>query len=120
MCRGDAKARDVLIAHPGPFISAVSKMELVQGMRNRKELHYLNRSFLELGVRVIHLNPDISSRAMLLVEDHYHSHHLMLADALIAVTAIQDGLPLLSGNVKHYRSIAGLELLQFKPSTTSD
>lgn len=115
MCRGNIKARDILLAHPGPFISAVSKMELVQGMRNHKELHYLNRTFLELGVRVIHLNPDISSRAMLLVENNYHSHHLMLADALIAATAIQDGLPLLTGNGKHYRSIAGLEVMLFKP-----
>jgi len=115
MCRGNAKAKDVLIAHPGPFISSITRMELVQGMRNRKELIYLNRTFLELGVRTIHLDVDISSRASLLVETHFHTHHLMLADALIAATALQQGLRLLTGNAKHYGVIPGLDVMKFKP-----
>jgi len=114
MCRGNAKAKDVLIAHPGPFISVVTRMELVQGMRSHKELIFLNRSLLELGVKTIHLDTDISSRASLLVEAHFHSHHLMLADALIAATALQEGLRLLTGNAKHYRAIAGIDLMLFK------
>ena len=114
MCRGNVKAKDMLVTHPGPFISSVTRMELVQGMRSHKELVFLNRSFLELGVRTIHLDADISSRATLLVEAHFHSHHLMLADALIAATAIQEGLRLLTGNSKHYRAIPGLDLMPFK------
>lgn len=114
MCRGSIKARDVLIAHPAPFISSVTRMELVQGMRNRQELLLLNKSFRELGIKTIHIDTGISSRATLLVESHYHKNHLMLADALIAATALQEFLPLLSGNYKHYKDIAGLEIMPFK------
>jgi len=31
------------------------------------------------------------------------NHQILPADALIAATAIEHGLPLLSGNEKHYR-----------------
>ena len=86
----------------------------MQGMRSRKELILLNRTFLELGVRTIHLDTDISSRATLLVESHFHSQHLQMADALIAATAIQEGLPLLTGNYKHFKGITGLEVMPFR------
>jgi len=40
----------------------------------------------------------ISHRALFLMEEWRLSHHLLMADALIAVTAIEYGLALLSGN----------------------
>jgi predicted nucleic acid-binding protein len=39
----------------------------------------------------------------------------MLADALIAATAVSSGLKLLTGNVKHYRVIKDIEIEGFKP-----
>lgn len=83
-------------------------------MRSRQELPLLNRTLIALDVRTLDIDPSISSRASLLVEAHFHSHHLLLADALIAATALQHGLPLLTGNHKHYRNLPGLDVQKFR------
>jgi len=40
---------------------------------------------------------------------------MLMADAMIAATEIEYGLPLLSGNEKHYRFLKMLMLEGFKP-----
>jgi len=49
------------------------------------------------------------------MEAWHLSHQMLMADALIAATAIEHGLPLLSGNEKHYRFLKMLTLEGFKP-----
>jgi len=61
------------------------------------------------------LTPAIGEHATVLVEDHALSNSLFLADALIAATALEHGLPLLTGNAKHFRVVPGLQLVVFKP-----
>ena len=51
----------------------------------------------------------------LLVETHFDSPALQLADALIAATAIEHGLSLATANDKHYRVITNLQIEVFKP-----
>jgi predicted nucleic acid-binding protein len=46
---------------------------------------------------------------------HHFGHSLGLADALIAATAVTNGLPLLTANTKHYRLIKNLILRRFLP-----
>lgn len=41
------------------------------------------------------------------------SHGLGMGDALIAATALEHGLPLLTANVKHFAPIAGLNIERF-------
>jgi predicted nucleic acid-binding protein len=53
---------------------------------------------------------------MFYIERHYLSHSLQLADALIASTAITNGLPLLTGNDKHYSIIKEIEVKKFRPA----
>lgn len=38
-----------------------------------------------------------------------------MGDALIAATALEHGLPVLSGNVKHFAAIQGLLIEGFSP-----
>jgi len=52
---------------------------------------------------------------MFLVEQHHFSHALGLSDALIAATAVNHGLPLMTANTKHYRIIKNLILKKFLP-----
>ncbi len=52
---------------------------------------------------------------MALVEAHFLSDGLLLADALIAATAIEHTLTLSSANSKHFRPIPGLVLQAFEP-----
>jgi predicted nucleic acid-binding protein len=114
LLRGREEAREALLSSDGTHLSVVTRMELVQGMRSRQELPLLNRTLVALGAKTVDIDAAISSRASLLVESHFHSHHLLLADALIAATALQHGLPLLTGNHKHYKNIPGLDLQKFK------
>lgn len=43
------------------------------------------------------------------------SHGLQLGDALIAATALEYGLPVLTANTKHFGQIEGLQVEAFVP-----
>jgi len=113
--RGNIKAKEVIEKLNGFFISVVTYMELVQGMRNKSELTLLRSALRKWDVKILFINEDISAKAMFLVEEHYLSNSLVLADALIASTVVSNGLTLLTGNTKHYKVIKNLELEEFKP-----
>ncbi len=111
--RGNKKAAREL-DHLNDFsMSTVSYIELVQGMRSKKELDTLRSTITEWGSDIVPINEMISTKAILYVEEHFHSHNLRLADALIAATASLKGMALLTGNIKHYKVIKGLTLQQF-------
>ena len=113
--RGNSKAKEVVEKLNSFFISVITYMELVQGMRNKRELTFLRSALRKWNVKIIFINEDVSAKAMFLVEQHYLSNSLVLADALIAATAVSNGLTLLTGNTKHYKIIKNIELEGFKP-----
>ena len=117
--RGNKKAYKIIEDQQGFFISVVTYIELVQGMRNKSELIELRRAFREWNTKILYINEEISSKAMFYIERHYLSHSLQLADALIASTALVNGLPILTGNDKHYKMIKEmikeLDIIKFKP-----
>lgn len=113
--RGNSKAKEVIEKLNSFFISVVTYMELVQGMRNKSELILLRGALRRWNVKILFINEDISAKSMFLVEQHYLSNSLVLADALVAATAIANGLKLLTGNTKHYKVIKNIELEGFKP-----
>ncbi|MCG8617740.1 MAG: type II toxin-antitoxin system VapC family toxin [Desulfobacterales bacterium] len=92
-------------------ISAVTQMELIIGCRSKKELkaleHFLQR------FETISLSEQTSDSATDLLKTYRLSHGLMIADALIAATAIVSNIPLVSKNQKDYRFIEGLDLLVY-------
>ena len=92
-------------------ISAITKMELIVGCRNRGELQQLN-DFLQ-RYQLIPLSEPISAQATKLMTAYYLSHGLLIADAVVAATAITLNVPLLSKNQRDYRFIAGLSLLPY-------
>jgi predicted nucleic acid-binding protein len=92
-------------------VSIITQMELVVGCRNRTELHIMER-FLE-RFEIIKLSEAISDRAIDLLCNYRLSHGLLIADTLIAATAIVIDAPLLSKNQRDYRFIQGLNLLPY-------
>ena len=84
-------------------------------MRNKAELAAVQKMLALRKADVLPLTAAITLRATSLMETLALSHGLQIADALIAATAIEHGLTLLSGNVKHFRSIEGLQIERFKP-----
>ena len=67
------------------------------------------------GTKINYVTEEISSRAMFYVEQHFLSHSMQLADALIGATAVSHGIPLITGNTKHYKIVKELELIKFQP-----
>lgn len=113
--RGTESAAELLDTNPGFQVSAVTYMELAQGVRDKAEFRTLHRALSFWDAKIIHISEAISARASFLVEQHALSDSMQLADALIAATALEHGLVLVTGNDKHYRVIDGLELKIFRP-----
>lgn len=113
--RGNVRAADLLDEAGGFALSAVTYMELVQGVRNRSELRVLRQALKYWNAEIQPLNSEISARAMFLMETYALSHNLQMADALIASTALSMGSILVTANDKHYRMIDGLEIRIFRP-----
>jgi hypothetical protein len=113
--RGNQAAAELLDGQAERAVSIVSVMELHQGARSRQESKSIRHFLLNNNLRVIAINESISHLAATLVEDHALTNGLGLADALIAATARESGIILATGNVRHMRSIAGLELKAFRP-----
>lgn len=113
--RGFEKAATFLSKCQPVLLSAVTYIELVQGMRNKRELQALRKTISDHHWGVLPIDEAISNRAIVYVEEHYLSHSLRLADALIAATAVQHGLSLVTADVKHYRVIDELVINKFEP-----
>ena len=113
--RGNENAKKV-VSKAIPFkISVVSYMELVQGMRNKKELILLKK-YLELwGVEVIQITNEISTMAMNLVEKYFLSNSMELQDALIASTSLTYKEVILTANEKHYKFLSNIQINKFVP-----
>ncbi len=92
-------------------ISVVTQMELIVGCQNKTELRKLERFLKQF--QIIPLDTVMSDKAVELLRRYRLSHGLMIADSLIASTAIIQGWPFVSKNQKDYRSIRELELLPY-------
>jgi predicted nucleic acid-binding protein len=113
--KGNNLARQEIDSLPDFFISVVTYIELVQGLRNKQELTALRRSLRIWNTKVLYISEEISAKALFYVEQFYLSHAVRLADALIGATAVANGLGLLTGNAKHYRILKDIPLKEFKP-----
>ena len=97
------------------FISVVTYIELVRGMRNKNELNLLRKALHGFNAEIIYISEEISAKAMFHVEQHFLSHSVQLAHVLIGATATAHGKTLLTGNDKHYKVIKNLKLKKFRP-----
>jgi predicted nucleic acid-binding protein len=111
--RGNEKAREI-IHESIPFsISVVTYIELIQGMRDKKEMNSLIKQLTNWNVDIIQINQDISARAMIYIEQYHHSSAMELADALIAATCVNNAQILITGNEKHYKGIPNIQIKRF-------
>jgi predicted nucleic acid-binding protein len=96
-------------------LSAVSYLEVLQGMRNKAELVALKRMLQHRAATLLPVSEAITQRAIELMESLTLSHGLQMGDALIAATALDHGLPVLTANVKHFSAVEGLRVEVFLP-----
>jgi len=113
--RGNIKASEIIINTEDRQISIITYMELLQGARDKKHLKIILRFIQHFGFEVLNINANIGSRALLYVETFCLSHKMVMADALIAATAVEYNEKFLSGNTKHFTFISELDLCRFYP-----
>ena len=92
-------------------ISVVTQMELIVGCANKSELRTLEKFLQQFDV--ITIDPPISDKAVDLLRLYRLSHGLLIADGLIAATAIIWNYPFISKNQRDYRFIQSLNLLPY-------
>ena len=108
-------AIQIIESEPDRAISDVTYMEVMQGARDRKEIEIIRFFLSEFGFQRMALTENISHRASLYIEEFALNSGLQLPDALIAATAMEKSLPLVTGNVKHFKVIPGLQVKAFRP-----
>ncbi len=96
-------------------ISAVTYIELAQGCRNKAELAQVKKGLAISQTEILPISEAISDRAVMLIDQYALSHGLLLADALIAATALEHGIVLLTANMKHFSAIENLTVDAFVP-----
>jgi predicted nucleic acid-binding protein len=112
--RGNTRAANALYKLDRFAISAVTYIELLQGMRDKEEVRILRATLKNWDTPILPVSEEVSGKAVSYIEQYFLSHSLRLADALIGATATVNGLPLLTANQKHYRVLPDLVLHRFR------
>lgn len=113
--RGYAQATRRLDALSGLTLSAVTYLEILQGIRNKSELVAVKKMLQQRRENVISVSDTITLRAIELMEKLALSHGMQMGDSLIAATALEHKLKVLTGNHKHFDAVEGLTVEIFRP-----
>ena len=112
--RGYQNAIDVIHSLDRFSISVVTYIEIIQGVRNKKELNAFKKALGILNAQVIQIDELISTKAMFYIEQYALSHSMELADALIGASTVIKQVPLLTGNEKHYKHLPEIRIQKFQ------
>ena len=92
-------------------ISIITEFELIVGCQNKQDLRLLSQFLTHF--QIIPLSEEISLSASGLLKSFRLSHGLLIADALIAATAMMTGSSFSTKNQKDFRFIDGLALFEY-------
>lgn len=87
-------------------------IECIQGSKSNHEKRLIKK-YLD-NFPLLPITPDISQRAIELIDFYSNSYGLLLPDALIAATALENDLTVVTYNVDDFKFIQNLKWL--KPS----
>ena len=113
--RGHPRAATLVDRAADRSVSVVTCMELLQGARSKQEIKTIKSFLAEFAFRVVPLTENVGHRALVYMEEYALKAGMSMADALIAASAVEDRLVLLTANQKHYKAISDLEMKVFKP-----
>ena len=113
--RGNEKAAALVDKAADRYLSILSYMELLQAANNKKQ-HSTVKEFLKLyGFQILPLTENVGYRALIYVEEYSLASGLRAGDAIIAATATENNMTLVTGNRKHFKPIRHLTLKIFRP-----
>ncbi|MCB9330960.1 MAG: type II toxin-antitoxin system VapC family toxin [Lewinellaceae bacterium] len=93
-------------------LSAITVMELLQGMGNKNELAQMKKRIKFYDI--VQIDSAISTKAIDLIESYRLSHGLQIPDAIIAATSIVYQIPLYTYNLKDFDFIPEVALYENK------
>ena len=107
--QGDAKAADYLDSLGGAcLLTSITALELIAGARSQREVADLD--ILISIYQQISPAEGVMRRAYYLMKTYAKSAGLRTLDAVIAATALEEGLTLATKNRKHFQMIRDLKL----------
>lgn len=111
-----ATAGHYLSEHQRLAFSEITVYEIVRGMRSKRATQQLAEFLKTVGTSDVYpVSRSVLLRAAdLWVEARLGGHPKNDADLIIAATALEAGLMLVSGNTAHFSWIAGLQLADWR------
>ena len=91
-------------------LSAVTVMELFQGMGNKEELARMKKKIKYFDV--VQMDEAISAKAVEFMETYKLSHGLTIPDAIIGATAVVHQIPLYTFNIRDFDFLQDVILYQ--------
>lgn len=91
-------------------IDATVYIECLQGSKSNSEKRVIEKYINEFPL--LPITPATSAKAIRLIRDYSNSHGLLLPDALIAATALENDLTLLTYNDNDFKFIQDLKYLR--------
>jgi predicted nucleic acid-binding protein len=111
--RGNMRAAHAIDTAKKRYVSVQTYMELIQGSRDKAEMMLIKEMFSAMRFTVLPFTENIGHRAVVYLEQYALSSGLRSGDAIIAATASEHDLPLISANAKHFRAVKDIELFTF-------
>jgi predicted nucleic acid-binding protein len=100
------------IGYANIVLSAVTVMELYQGMGNKTELAQMKKKIKYFDV--LHFDEQTSEKSVELMMLFHLSHGLLIPDAIIGAGAVVHQIPLYTYNLKDFRFIPDIILYKGK------
>jgi len=113
--RGNEKAARLIDKTEDRYLSIQSYMELLQGAKNKLQRKNVREFISDFDFSVLPLSENIGHRALIYAEEYALSSNMRAGDAIIAATAIENNLPLVSSNAKRFKAVKELQLNVFTP-----
>ena len=113
--RGNEKVAKLIEKNEDRYLSIQSYMELLQGAKNKTHHKYVKDFISEFEFSILPFTENIGHRALIYVEEYALSSNMRAGDAIIAATAVENNMTLISSNIKHFKVINDLQVKAFRP-----
>ena len=112
--KGNATAALLMETSEERYLSVQTYMELLQSAQNKKQHKQIKDFLAAFDFIIIPFTENIGHRACIYIEEYTLSNGIRAGDAIIAATAIENNLTLVTSNAKHFKMIKDLKLKVFR------
>lgn len=110
-----AEANNYLKFHKGFTFSVITNYEILRGLKIKNATRQIsNFGLIRLQSKELPLSDAVVNRAADIYADLYQRGLLIMdADILIAATALENNLPIVTNNESHFNRITGLQIFNW-------